>query len=112
MSNQIAAQEDSARETQAQRDRDEMYANDVNTLAAVFRTDIAANGKQYRGECRQSFAQMLLHVSSLLLDGWGASDAQFPQAVYDDHGPGAVLLALKRAYDQPEHVTSDVVEYP
>ena len=105
MSHQIAAQEDSARETQAQRDRDEMYANDVNTLAAVFRT-------QARGDSAWEFAAMLKYVAALMLDGWGASDAQFPQQVYSDHGPGAVLLALKRAYDQPEHVTSDVVEHP
>lgn len=105
MSNQIAAQEESARETDYRRRVDENYANDVNTLAAVFRIET-------RGASASDFAGMLRYVASLMLDGWGASDAQFPQAVFDMHGPGAVLLALKRAYDSPEHVVSDVVEHP
>lgn len=103
-----ANQEDSARDTQAQRDRDEIYANDVNTLAAVFRS---MNPVCYQ-PTRERFSLMLRYVAGLMADGWGAADAQFPQQVFDDHGPGAVLLALKRAYDQPEHVTSDVVEHP
>ncbi len=108
MSNKIAAQEESARETQAQRDRDEIYANDVNLLAAVFRTKYPS----FHRPSRHSFAATLKSVALLMMDSWGASDLQFPQQVYDDHGPGAVLLALKRAYDQPEHVVSDVVENP
>lgn len=108
MSNQIAAQEDSARETQAQRDRDEIYANDVNALAATFRTEYV-NAFQSRNAL--TFESVLWSMSRRLQLSKASSD-QFLQQVFDDHGPGAVLLALKRAYDQPEHVTSDVVEHP
>lgn len=103
----IAAQEDSARETQAQRDRDEMYANDVNTLAAVFRTRF---GSFLQDKEPRSMRAVLTFVGQQL-DSRSAYDL-FLVDVFHSHGPGAVLLALKRAYDQPEHVTSDVVEHP
>lgn len=108
MSNQIAAEEESARATQAQRDADEVYANDVNTLAAVFRTKYGR--LLYETQPSDVFSAVLLNVSRCLTRQ--SSDNEFMRAVLYDHGPGAVLLALKRAYDQPEHVTSDVVEYP
>lgn len=108
MSNQIAAQEESAKETQAQRDRDEIYANDVNALAAVFRTQYGVLLRETRPGAVLS--ALLLDLSRRLTRQ--SSDNEFIQSVFDDHGPGAVLLALKRAYDSPEHVVSDVVEHP
>lgn len=88
----------------AERADDELYANAVNALAAVFRVDIEETQRCSRGnvEDRAQFARVLRYVANLMNDGWGASDAIFPKDVFDQHGPGAVLLALKRAYEQPQ----------
>lgn len=80
---------------------DEIYANTVNALAAVFRIDIAALQRNCSTEGTR-FAAILSRVAGLMRDGWEASDAMFPKDVFDQYGPGAVLLALKRAYEQPQ----------
>ena len=84
---------------------DEAYGNDFRTLVAVFRTNIA---ERKRGKPEARFAEMLGYVRSLMLDGWGASDAQFPQQAFADHGPTVILRALARAYDAPEHVLGEL----
>ena len=103
----LANQEATARATDQEQRDDEQYANDVNTLAAVFRTE----RRGHQDDARE-FASMLRYVASLMLDGWGSPDALFPQQVFSDHGPGAVLLALRRAYEQPTQAVSDVVVHP
>jgi len=85
--------------TVAERADDELYANAVNALAAVFRMDIEHT---QHTDPRIQFARMMDIVSRLMRDGWGASDAVFVKDVFDTHGPGAVLLALKRAYEIPQ----------
>ncbi len=74
-------------------------------LAAIFRTDIEHLNKQLTPNAQ--FAGMLKYLGSLIRDGWGASDAQYPQAVFDEHGPATILRALADAYDAPEHVLVD-----
>lgn len=86
----------------AERADDEAYANDFAALVAIFRTEIA---EQRAGpKPIEHFAKQLRYLSSLMLDGWGASDAQFPQQCFDDHGPAILLRALAKAYEQPAHV--------
>ena len=86
--------------TVAERAEDERYANAVNALAAVFRMDIEAAGGQPHPHLQ--FAQVLMRLARLMKDGWGASDALYVQDVFDQFGPDAVLLALKRAYTEPQ----------
>ena len=88
--------------TVAERADDERYANAVNALAAVFRMDIAESQSRGAAEPSLAFAWVLQRLSRLMRDGWGASDAVFIKDVFDQFGPGAVLLALKRAYTEPQ----------
>ena len=88
--------------TVAERTDDERYANAVNALAAVFRVDIAESQSRGEAEPSQAFAWVLHRVCRLMRDGWGAPDAVYVKDVFDQFGPGAVLLALKRAYEQPQ----------
>jgi hypothetical protein len=87
--------------TVAERADDALYANAVNALAAVFRMDIEYGSTLYTGDADR-FAAVLVRVSRLIKDGWGASDAVFIKDVFEQYGPGAVLLALKRAYELPQ----------
>lgn len=103
----LVNQEDTARADHADRARQDQYAGDVQTLAAIFRTQ-----RQERPASRAEFATMLRYVATVLVDGWGATDALYPQSVFDDHGPAAILMALKQAYDHPAPIVSDVVEFP
>ena len=84
----------------AERADDELYAHAVNALAAVLRFDIEE--QLVRGGSPQAqAAQVLRTVAGQLIDGWSV-DALPVRDVFDQHGPGAVLLALKRAYEQPQ----------
>jgi hypothetical protein len=85
-----------------ERSDDAQYAGDFATLVAIFRTDLASHKQHLKPNVR--FAGELRHVAHLLLDGWGSSDAQFPQQCFEDHGPGILLRALAKAYEQPNHV--------
>jgi len=103
----LVNQEDTARADHADRARQDQYAGDVQTLAAIFRSQ-----RKGRPSTRQEFAQTLRAVALLMVDGWGATDALYPQQVFEDHGPAAILMALKQAYDHPAPIVSDVVEFP
>ena len=85
----------------AERADDELYANAVNALAAVFRMDIEDARSRHDADNLQ-FSRILFYVATLMRDGWQATDALYPRDVFDQFGPGAVLLALKRAYEQPQ----------
>lgn len=86
--------------------RDEAYAAEFATLVACFRVQID-------GEPRtpQAFAKQLRGLSSRMLDTISADGLGVQQA-FADFGPQAVLRALATAYEQPQHVMSDVVEHP
>lgn len=88
--------------TVGERADDERYANAVNALAVNFREDIAHAHRQRGGSKALQFALVLRVLSDRMRDGWGASDALQIKDVFDQFGPGAVLLALKRAYEQPQ----------
>lgn len=89
--------------SEIERAKDEIYANAVNALAAVFRMDIdASKGREFEPDGAHAFAYVLQRTARLMRDGGGASDAIFIKDVFDQFGPGAVLLALKRAYEQPQ----------
>ena len=86
----------------AERADDELYGNAVNALAANFREDIAHAQRQRGGSKALQFALVLRVLSDLMRDGWGAPDAVQIKDVFDQFGPGAVLLALRRAYAEPQ----------
>ncbi len=84
--------------------QDENYQRDFNVLLAIFRTHLEVANKHLAPNVR--FAGQLRHLAHLMLDGWGGSD--FPQQVFDDHGPQAILRALAKAYEQPAHVLGEL----
>ena len=90
--------------TVAERAEDERYANAVNALACIFRVDIE-QARRATGSEAAAFARLLAYVAALMRDGWNSTDALYPRDVFDQHGPGAVLLALKRAYELPQPST-------
>lgn len=103
----LASQEDTARETHDQRAADDLYAGDVFTLAQTFR-------QQYPESLAlpsnaSVFAAVLDHLVRRLARPM--STDLFLAGVFEDHGPQAVLMALKQAYDHPEPIVSDVVEH-
>lgn len=80
---------------------DEIYANAVNALAAVFRMDIEESQRK-NGTPGAQFASVLVGVARQVREGWAGTDALYLRDVFDQFGPGAVLLALKRAYEIPQ----------
>lgn len=100
---------DSPRDTQThdgpppsveERAKDEIYANAVNALAAVMRFDIEEQ-RVRGGSPHAQMTQVLRTIALQLIDNW-SPDALPVRDVFDTHGPGAVLLALKRAYELPQ----------
>jgi len=84
--------------TVAERADDEIYANAVNALAAVLRFDIEDSTQAGRNPAQQ-FAIVLRKVA---LEAQHGGAGTYLADVFDQFGPGAVLLALKRAYEQPQ----------
>ena len=83
----------------AERAADELYANAVNALAAVMRFDIETEARTNWPREKQ-FAAVLDDITEQLTSD--AVDGLYLRDVFDQYGPGAVLLALKRAYEQPQ----------
>ena len=90
--------------SEIERQDDENYARDFAALVAIFRTRIEKAPKPTGAQ----FAVELKYLANLMLEGWGASDAQFPQQCFDDWGPAILLRALAKAYEQPAHVLGEL----
>lgn len=111
MSVSLANQEDAARATAEERAREEIYANDVNTLAQMFRADMQATKKRVHSSVQ--FVSLLRGIAvDMMADRFDSPQGLFIKQVFEDHGPQAILMALKQAYDHPEPFASDVVEHP
>lgn len=88
--------------TVAERADDEIYANAVNALAATYRMDIDDAAVIRANNPGAQFAWVLDRVSRLMRDGWDAPDALATKALFERYGAEAVLLALRRAYTEPQ----------
>jgi hypothetical protein len=97
------ATEDELIAKDAERADDTQYQNDFVTLVSLFRSEIVAQPSLGQ------FTMQLQRVRAALLEPMLSS---FVTQCFDDHGPGIVLRALARAYEQPTQIVSDVVEFP
>ena len=90
----------------AERAADQHYAEDFAILTANFAQGLlhdrrmALDGTALPLKPAQEFVRNLRLLAAQIADGWGASDAQFPQQCFADHGPQILLRAMARAYDE------------
>ena len=87
--------------------KDEIYANDVNTLAVILAERLqpatfGPNSSLLAADVFMALARALRNPLS--------TDVALV-AMVEDHGMIGLLTALKRAYQQPVPDTSDIVEH-
>lgn len=98
MNAEMARAEDERAEREAEIAADERYANDVNAVAALLRIDLARERERHQHPARQ-FSALLVRVGASIRHGESGDPVL---ALFEDYGPGAVAVAIKRAVDEPQ----------
>lgn len=99
MNAEMARAEDERAARDAEIAADENYANAVNGLAACLRLEMARERHGFASSRYHRFAALLRAVAADIEYGQSGNQTL---AVFDDWGPGAVCIALKRAVDEPQ----------
>lgn len=81
---------------------DEQYGGDFATMVAVFRTQLEADG----------LPAILIRFHAVLKGKYFTSGEQWLADFQERWGNAAVLRALARAVESPEHILVDTVEHP
>ena len=98
MNAEMARAEDERAERDAQIARDENYANAVNHAACLLRIDLETERQRHQHPARQ-FAALLVRVAASIRHGESGDPIL---ALFEDYGPAACALAVKRAVDEPQ----------